>query len=59
MRDRRGLEVIAFGDPVLVTEWSSVLLAAAEPKARAWHDWLASEAALLHGVWLPTAVPSR
>lgn len=44
MRDRRGLEVIAFGDPVLVTEWSSVLLAAAEPVARAWHDWLASEA---------------
>ena len=44
MRDRRGLEVIAAGDPVLVTQWSSVLLATAEPKARAWHDWLASEA---------------
>jgi ABC-type tungstate transport system permease subunit len=44
MRDRRGLEVIAAGDPVLITEWRSVLLATAEPKARAWHDWLASEA---------------
>jgi tungstate transport system substrate-binding protein len=44
MRDRRGLEVIVAGDPVLVTQWSSVLLATAEPKARAWHDWLASEA---------------
>jgi tungstate transport system substrate-binding protein len=44
MRDRRGLEVIAAGDPVLVTQWSSVLLAIAEPKAWAWHDWLASEA---------------
>jgi tungstate transport system substrate-binding protein len=44
MRDRRGLEVIVAGDPVLVTEWNSVLLATAEPKARAWHDWLASEA---------------
>ena len=38
MRDRRGLEVIAAGDPVLITQWSSVLLTTAEPKARAWHD---------------------
>jgi tungstate transport system substrate-binding protein len=44
MRDRRGLEVIAAGDPVLITQWSSVLLTTAEPKARAWHDWLTSEA---------------
>lgn len=43
-RDRRGLELITAGDPVLVTSWSSLLMSAAGPSARAWHDWLTSEA---------------
>jgi tungstate transport system substrate-binding protein len=43
-RDRRGLQLITAGDPVLVTSWSSLLLSAAGQSARAWHDWLTSEA---------------
>lgn len=42
-RDRRGLEVIAGGDPLLVTRWESLLLSP-DPGPRAWHDWLRSDA---------------
>jgi tungstate transport system substrate-binding protein len=42
MRDRRGLEVLGSGDPVLRTRWSSVLVRPGP--AAAWHEWLSSEA---------------
>jgi tungstate transport system substrate-binding protein len=42
-RDRRGLEVITGGDPLLVTRWESLLLSP-DPGPRAWHDWLRSDA---------------
>ena len=44
MRDRRGLEVIAAGDPALQTTWVSVLIDPEAPEARAWQAWLASPA---------------
>jgi tungstate transport system substrate-binding protein len=41
--DRRGLEIVAEGDPALRTAYVSRLLRSTSPEARAWHDWLASE----------------
>ena len=45
VRDRRGLEVLVAGDPLLQTTYSSVLLRPDEEAGRAWHEWLGSGAA--------------
>jgi tungstate transport system substrate-binding protein len=42
--DRRGLEIIAEGDPALRISYASELVRADSPEARAWHDWISSEA---------------
>ena len=42
VRDRRGLEVLVAGDPLLQTTYSSVLLRPDEEAGRAWHEWLGS-----------------
>jgi tungstate transport system substrate-binding protein len=44
-RDRRGLEVLAAGDPALRTVYASQLVRRESQDARAWHDWLSSEPA--------------
>ena len=41
--DRRGLEILAEGDPALRTPYVSGLLRPDSPEARQWHDWLPSE----------------
>jgi tungstate transport system substrate-binding protein len=40
VRDRRGLEILVAGDPLLQTFYSSVLLRPNADAARAWHEWL-------------------
>lgn len=44
MRDRRGLDVLVSGDPLLVTPWVSIVLRPGTPVAT-WHEWLRSETA--------------
>ena len=44
-RDRRGLEVLAAGDPALRTVYASQLVRRESQDARAWHEWLTSEPA--------------
>jgi tungstate transport system substrate-binding protein len=41
-RDRRGLEMLVAGDPMLRTTYSSQLLRSSDD-ARSWHEWLSSE----------------
>jgi ABC-type tungstate transport system permease subunit len=43
--NRRGLEVLVQGDPVLRTDYVSYLVRETSPDARAWFDWLSSEPA--------------
>jgi tungstate transport system substrate-binding protein len=43
--NRRGLEVLVAGDPVLRTDYTSSLGQGASEEAIAWHDWLLSEQA--------------
>ena len=40
--DRRGLEILVQGDPLLRTAYVSALLRPQSTEARAWHDWLVS-----------------
>jgi tungstate transport system substrate-binding protein len=41
--NRRGLEILVQGDPVLRTAYVSELLRPESRQAQAWHDWLSSE----------------
>ena len=43
--NRRGLEVLVEGDPVLRTDYVSVLARETSQDARAWFEWLSSEPA--------------
>jgi ABC-type tungstate transport system permease subunit len=43
--NRRGLEVLVAGDPILRTDYASSLVEGARAEATAWHEWLASEQA--------------
>ena len=43
--NRRGLELLVEGDPVLRTEYVSYLVRETSQDARAWFDWLSSEPA--------------
>jgi tungstate transport system substrate-binding protein len=40
LRNKRGLELLVAGDPLLKTTYSSVLLRRESQTGRAWHDWL-------------------
>ncbi len=44
-QDRRGLEVLVAGDPVLRTTYASHLIRIDSQEARAWHEWLSSDPA--------------
>jgi tungstate transport system substrate-binding protein len=39
-RNKRGLELLVAGDPLLTTSYSSVLLDPQSKTARVWHEWL-------------------
>lgn len=40
MPNKRGLELLVAGDPLLKTSYSSALLRPLSDTGRAWHDWL-------------------
>ena len=46
-RNKRGLELLVAGDPLLTTSYSSVLLSTESNTARVWHEWLESPRAQL------------
>jgi tungstate transport system substrate-binding protein len=41
--NRRGLEIIAEGDPLLRTDYTTALLRPGSREATAWHEWLSSD----------------
>ncbi len=43
--NQRGLEVLVAGDPILRTDYASVLTRDGREEAVAWHDWLSSDSA--------------